>query len=321
MGEGKVAVVGAGFIGRGWIIAFARAGLAVSVWSRSRATSESALDYVRQVLPELAVQGLLNGRDPESVLASISIVDSIESAVEDATHIQENLTEDVELKRAILSRLDTLAAPDAVIASSTSALVPTLIMSHLSGRHRCIVAHPLNPPHLIPATEVVPHPWNTQEVIDRTCATLEAAGQKTVLLRKEIDGFVVNRLQAALLNEAFRLVANGYASIGDVDTAVKDGLALRWSFMGPFETIDLNATHGVRDYVERNDGLFRNLLSQMRDPVDWKEPLDTIERDRRAALPSDQLRARRIWRDKRLAALSAHKSDADRSIDEARVSQ
>lgn len=315
MGEGKAAVVGAGFIGRGWIIAFARAGLAVSVWSRNRATSDSAFDYVRQVLPELAVQGLLNGRDPESVLASISIVDSLENAVEDAAHIQENLTEDVELKRAILSRLDTLAAPDAIIASSTSALVPTLIMSHLSGRHRCIVAHPLNPPHLIPATEVVPHPWNTQEVIDRTCATLEAAGQKTVVLRKEIDGFVVNRLQAALLNEAFRLVANGYASIGDVDTAVKDGLALRWSFMGPFETIDLNATHGVRDYVERNDGLFKNLLSQMRDPVDWKEPLDAIERDRRAALPSDQLRARQIWRDKRLAALSAHKADADRSID------
>jgi L-gulonate 3-dehydrogenase len=314
MSELKVAVIGAGFIGRGWIIAFARAGMSVAVWSRNRATSESALDYVRQIVPELAAQGLLGGRNPDDVLAAIKIVDSLEGAVEGAHYIQENLTEDVDLKRDILSRLDAIAAPDAIIASSTSALVPTRIMTHLAGRDRCIVAHPLNPPHLIPATEVVPHPWTTQEVIDRTCTILEAAGQKPVLLRKEIDGFVVNRLQAALLNEAFRLVSGGFASIDDVDTAIKDGLALRWSFMGPFETIDLNATHGVRDYVERNDGLFTNLLSQMRDPVDWKRPLDEIERDRRAALPSDQLRSRQIWRDRRLAALAAHKLEAASTI-------
>lgn len=314
MNQAKVAVIGAGFIGRGWIIAFARAGMAVSVWSRNRATSESAIDYVRQILPQLAAQNLLGGRDSASMLAHISIADSIESALSGAHYVQENLTEDIELKRNVLSRLDDLAAPDAIIASSTSALVPTLIMTHLAGRHRCIVAHPLNPPHLIPATEVVPHPWNTQDVIDRTCALLVAAGQKPVLLRKEIDGFVVNRLQAALLNEAFRLVAGGYATIEDVDTAVKDGLALRWSFMGPFETIDLNATHGVRDYVERNDGLFTNLLSQMRDPVDWKAPLEEIERDRRAALPFDQLRRRQIWRDERLGALGAHKVEAARSL-------
>lgn len=311
--EARIAVVGAGFIGRGWMIAFARAGMSVAVWSRTRSSSESAVAYVREILPELAGQGLLMGRDPDAILAAISIVDTIEEAIEGADYIQENLTEDLELKRAILSQLDTLAARDAIIASSTSALVPTRIMSHLAGRQRCIVAHPLNPPHLIPATEVVPHQWNTQDVIDRTCGILEAAGQKPVLLAKEIDGFVVNRLQAALLNEAFRLVAGGYASIEDVDVAVKDGLALRWSFMGPFETIDLNATNGVRDYVERNDGLFRNLLSQMRDPVDWKQPLDEIERDRRTALPFDRLRQRQIWRDRRLGALGAHKIEAEKN--------
>lgn len=315
MAADKVAVIGAGFIGRGWMLAFARAGMAVSVWSRSRETSEAALDYVRQISPQLAEQGLLGGRDPDAVLESISISDTLEEAVSSATYIQENVPEDIELKRDILSQLDAAALPEAIIASSVSALLPTRFMDHLAGRHRCIVAHPLNPPHLIPATEVVPNPWNTPEVIERTCAVLVAAGQKPVVLRKEIDGYVVNRLQGAILNEAFRLVAGGYVSIEDVDTAIRDGLSLRWSFMGPFETIDLNAPKGVRDYVERYNGLYQNLLDQMRDPVDWTGlVLDEIERDRRAVLPADQLHARQIWRDKRLGALAAHRAEAGRTI-------
>jgi 3-hydroxyacyl-CoA dehydrogenase len=315
MSEIKVAVIGAGFIGRGWIAAFARGGMRVSVWSRRRETSDAALDYLREILPQLSSEDLLNGRRPEDVLGAISICETLEGALADVDYVQENVPEDIEVKRRILSELDALAPPGAIIGSSTSALLPSKFMNHLRGRRRCIVAHPLNPPHLIPATEIVVAPWNDQIIVDRTCEILREAGQRPIVLKKEIDGYIVNRLQAAILNEAFRLVAGGYASIADVDAAVRDGLALRWSFMGLFETIDLNATKGVRDYVERNMELYENLLSQMRTRVDWAGPvLEEIERDRRTVLPADKLYERQLWRDRRLMALAVHKKNADKSL-------
>jgi 3-hydroxyacyl-CoA dehydrogenase len=125
----------------------------------------------------------------------------------------------------------------------------------------------------------------------------------------------MNRMQGALLEEAFRLVADGYASVEDVDIGIRDGLALRWSFMGPFETIDLNAPGGVRDYCERYQGIYSNIFPQMQRRVDWAgEVMDTIEPDRRKLLPADKLQDRQVWRDKRLMALAAHKRRAAKEI-------
>jgi 3-hydroxyacyl-CoA dehydrogenase len=122
-------------------------------------------------------------------------------------------------------------------------------------------------------------------------------------------------MQGALLEEAFRLVADGYASIEDVDIGIRDGLALRWSFMGPFETIDLNAPGGVRDYIERYQSIYSNIFPQMLRRVDWAGPvLETVEGERRKALPKEQLAERQVWRDRRLMALSAHKRKADKEF-------
>jgi 3-hydroxyacyl-CoA dehydrogenase len=122
----------------------------------------------------------------------------------------------------------------------------------------------------------------------------------------------MNRMQGALLEEAFRLVAGGYASVEDVDVGIRDGLALRWSFMGPFETIDLNAPGGVRDYVERYQSIYSNIFPQTRHRVDWAgEVLETVEAERRKRLPQDGLRQRQVWRDRRLMALAAHKKKSD----------
>jgi L-gulonate 3-dehydrogenase len=142
-----------------------------------------------------------------------------------------------------------------------------------------------------------------------------AAGQAPIVMKRELDGFVMNRMQGALLEEAFRLVADGFASAEDVHVGIREGLALRWSFMGPFETIDLNAPAGVRDYVERYQGIYSNLFTQMQRRVDWAgSVLAEIERERRAALPADQLAERQRWRDRRLMALAAHKRRAARDI-------
>ena len=134
-------------------------------------------------------------------------------------------------------------------------------------------------------------------------------------MKRELDGFVMNRLQGALLEEAFRLVADGYASVEDVDVGIREGLALRWSFMGPFETIDLNAPGGVRDYVVRYQGIYEGLHASQQRRVDWAGPvLDEVERDRRKQLPAAGLAERQRWRDRRLMALAAQKRRAEREI-------
>jgi L-gulonate 3-dehydrogenase len=177
--------------------------------------------------------------------------------------------------------------------------------------------HPINPPYLVPAAEVVPAPWTDPSVVERTREFLVAAGHAPIVMKREVDGFVMNRLQGALLQEAFRLVEEGYASVEDVDIGIRDGLALRWSFMGPFETIDLNAPGGVRDYVERYEPLYARMHASQQRMADWKgELLDAIEADRRAKLPKDRLVERQVWRDRRLMALAAHKHRADEEIGE-----
>jgi len=240
---------------------------------------------------------------------------TLEEALRGASHVQESTPEDVETKRRVFATLDEAAAPEAVLASSTSALLPSSFTEALKGRSRCLVVHPINPPYLIPAAEVVPAPWTDPGVVERTSALLRAAGHSPIVMRREIDGFVMNRLQGAMLEEAFRLVAEGYASIEDVDIGVREGLALRWSFMGPFETIDLNAPGGVRDYAQRYQGMYAAIFPSMQWRVDWSGPvMETIEAERRAALPRDQLAERQAWRDRRLMALAAHKRRVARDL-------
>ncbi len=208
--------------------------------------------------------------------------------------------------------LDAAAPPDAILASSTSAILPSAFTEALKGRARCCVVHPINPPYLIPAAEIVPAPWTAPETIERAREILVAAGHAPLVMTRELDGFIMNRLQGALLEEAFRLVDEGYASAEDVDVGIRDGLALRWSFMGPFETIDLNAPGGVRDYVERYEGIYVNIFPQMQHRADWGGPvLDRVEADRRAKVSADRLTERQVWRDRRLMALAAHKRKSD----------
>ncbi|MBL8791071.1 MAG: 3-hydroxyacyl-CoA dehydrogenase [Rhizobiales bacterium] len=303
----RIAIVGAGLIGRAWAISFARAGATVQMWDQSPGTAAAAMEFIAGILPELEGNGLL-ADPPQAVLARCSVAPTLAEALKGAVHVQESTPEVLHTKIGVFRELDELAEPDAVIASSTSALLPSRFTEALKGRARCLVVHPINPPYLIPAAEVVPAPWTSDEAMQRTIRLLVAAGHAPLVMKKELDGFIMNRLQGALLEEAFRLVADGYASIEDVDIGLRDGLALRWSFMGPFETIDLNAPGGIRDYAERYQSIYSNIFPQMQRRVDWAgEVMDRIEPARRALLPSAKMKERHVWRDKRLMALAAHK--------------
>ena len=310
-----IAIVGAGLIGRAWAICFARAGHAVRVYDETNGAAVKALKFAAGALPSLAAEGLLDGQTVADVAQRMSVARTLEDALAGADHVQENTPENLEIKKRVFAALDQLAGSDAVLASSTSALLPSRFTEALAGRRRCLVVHPINPPYLIPAVEIVPAPWTDPAIVERSRVLLTEAGQSPIVMKREIDGFVMNRLQGALLEEAFRLVADGYASVEDVDIGLREGLALRWSFMGPFETIDLNAPSGVRDYVTRYQQIYSRLFPSMQRRVDWAgDAIDTIERDRRARLAESDLQKRHAWRDRRLMALAAHKRKAARDL-------
>ena len=247
----KITLVGCGLVGSAWSIVFARAGFEVTLYDASPASLDAALSFVRSAAPDLAAQDLLNGQTPAAVLARLRPVSSLAEAVRDADYIQESAPERLPIKQALYQELAGLAKAEAIIGSSTSGLPASSFTADITGRERCLVAHPINPPHLIPLVEIIPAPWTKPDVVERTSALMKQIGQVPIRLKREIAGFVVNRLQGAMLGEAFRLVEDGICSATDIDAAVSEGLGLRWFFMGPFETIDLNAQGGVADYCRK----------------------------------------------------------------------
>lgn len=238
-----VSIIGCGLIGRAWTIVFARAGFQVRVWDADPAALGSAMDTLHATCVEA-------GEDP-SALARVTIAADMQSALEGAEWVQENGPERIEIKRRIYADLDRLAAPDTILASSSSALVASQFAEGLDGRRRILVAHPVNPPHVIPVVELCPSPDTAPEVMDQAEALMRDVNQVPVRLSREIDGFVLNRLQAVLLAEALSLVEQGIVSPEGLDDTVCHGLGRRWTLLGPLATINLNAPGGVADYLDR----------------------------------------------------------------------
>lgn len=306
----KIAVIGTGLVGQGWAIVFARAGCQAALFDADAGALKTALANMQHSLVELRSAALLQDA-PEDVLARVAATTRLDAALEGACYVQESIFEDVEAKRAVFRQLDAGSSQDAILASSSSGIAASAFTSELAGRHRCLVVHPLNPPYLIPLVELAPSPWTAPEVVERSKTLLSSVGQSPVVVRREIPGFVSNRLQGALLNEALRLVEGGYASAEDIDKAVSHGLGLRWSFMGPFETIDLNAPEGIADYARRYGPMYRAMLHFWRASDPWAaDVLESVEAERRSALPKAQLGARRRWRDRCLMALAQLRANA-----------
>jgi 3-hydroxyacyl-CoA dehydrogenase len=226
-------------------------------------------------------------------------------ALDGADLAQENTKEDLDTKRAVFAELDRLAPPGCILASSTSMIVASRFTEQLKGRARCLVAHPVNPPHLVPLVELVGAPWTSPDVIAKAQAIYGAVGQVPIVVNREIDGFILNRLQAVLLSEAFRLAGEGYVSPQDLDKTLKDGLGLRWAFMGPFETVELNAPGGIPDYCARyGPSLAR--LSEANPAIYSGASLAHILQQWGKTPPPDEIAGKMQTRDARLAALRAH---------------
>lgn len=308
----KVAVIGTGLIGQAWAIVFARGGCQVCMWDGDADALARAQTGIADQLRDLQQHGLVD--DPAAVARRIVPCAALETALQDAGYVQENLPERLEVKRQIFQQLDALAGPSAVLASSTSSIPASAFTEALAGRARCLIAHPVNPPYLVPVVEICGAPWTAAQAADIAWQLMIQAGQKPVRVQREIEGFILNRLQGALLREAFRLVEQGYVDVQGLDTTIRDGLGLRWSFMGPFETIDLNAPGGLADYCARYGSLYQSISQQQTSTDPWSLALIAkIEQARRDALPAEQLGERRAWRDRRLMQLAALKLAVERA--------
>ncbi|GAB4070970.1 3-hydroxyacyl-CoA dehydrogenase [Ancylobacter sonchi] len=303
-----VAVLGTGVVGSSWALVFARAGYGVRVFDISEDALAATTAFVRQALDDLAKEGLA-GPDPiEMVMGRLHTTTDLAEAVASVDYIQESLPERVEIKRSFYRTLDELVSFPTVIGSSTSGLPASSFTEGLRNAGRCLVVHPINPPHLIPLVEIIPAPWTEASAVERAVVLMRAIGQSPVTLTREINGFLVNRLQSAVLGEAFRLVEDGVCDVDAVDKAMKDGLGLRWFFMGPFETIDLNASQGVSEYCRNLGPMYENLAREQADPRSWSPQLvASIDAAMRAVTPAEKLAEKRGWRDRCLASFVSAK--------------
>ncbi|MBA2475029.1 MAG: 3-hydroxyacyl-CoA dehydrogenase [Actinobacteria bacterium] len=299
----RIAIVGAGTIGVGWAVVFARAGVSVAAHDPDPERLRAAAPELERRLGSLAAGGLLD-EEPGAVAARVRFAGTLAEALEGATHVQECAPESLELKRSLFAELDGLAPADAVLATSSSALTAGEIAAHLPGRARCLVAHPGNPPYLLPVVELVPAPFTDADVVERTRALFEGVGMSPVVVRRELEGFVFNRLQGALLREAYCLVRDGVASVEDVDRVVRDGLGRRWAVLGPFETAELNTRGGIEAHAEKLGPAYARMGAERGQHDPWTpELVERVAAELRERNPPGHWDERVAGRDEALIAL------------------
>jgi 3-hydroxyacyl-CoA dehydrogenase len=306
----RVGLVGCGLIGRGWAIVFARAGYEALLYDAEAGAAERALAAIEGNLRDLQEIGLVESA--AAVQARLRACTTLEEALADVAYVQESVPEDRALKARVFAAIDALAPPEAVIGSSCSAIPGSEFLADIPGRARCLIAHPANPPYLMPVVELVPTTFTSDATVERCSGLMAEVGQVPVLLKKEIPGFVMNRLQTGVVCEAMHLVAQGVMSPEDIDKVMRWSLGLRWSFMGPFETMDLNAPGGFKDYATRYGKSYEAMGRALGVAEPWTpEAIAAAETARRRAVPGEKLADRQAWRDRRLMALLQHIRDSD----------
>jgi ketoreductase RED1 len=242
-----VAVIGAGTIGLSWASLFAAHGLRVRVQDPRPdigADVEEAVRHYARLQPDGAP-------DPEQLLARIEVAADVETAVAGVDVVQENAPERLPLKQELFARIERACPERALILSSTSALMPSDLAREMRTPGRLLVGHPFNPPEVLPLVEIVPGERTEQWAVDAAVAFYREMGKKPVVLRKEINGFVANRLQSTLFRECVWLVSQGVVSAAELDEIVTESIGIRWATAGPFESFHLGGgPGGMRHFLE-----------------------------------------------------------------------
>ena len=274
----------------------------------------SQLALARSVLESLLAQWeteawLRDGESAPTVVARIQYTDSLAEALDAAVYVQECVPENLQLKEQVFKQIDALVGDGAILASSASCIPPSQFTKDLKHKSKCIVTHPVNPPYYCTLVEVVPAVWTSEGTVERTLEIQRDIGQSPILVRKEINGFVLNRIQYALLMECWRLVEEGVCSPEDADIAVTEGIGMRYAFMGNFQTMQLNA-NGAVDYCQRyGENIKRVCLEQQElGARDLAGPtLERVSEYLNSKIPIEKFEERRAWRDEWLKAITKEK--------------
>lgn len=245
----KVACVGAGLIGQGWSTIFSSKGLEVTLQDVSEAILEGSVRRIRSNLIFLENHNLLGRGDAKAALKKIKTTIHISDAVGQVDYVQESVPDNYDIKKRVFKEMDAAASHHAILASSASGLLMTEIQKVTTRPEQCVLVHPMLPAHLIPAVEIVGGEQTSHETVKATREFMERIGKTPVVLNKEVPGYIVNRLQAALLREAIDLVDKGIASSEDVDKAFCKGIGLRDPLIGPFLRMHL-AGNGIEAFIQ-----------------------------------------------------------------------
>ena len=303
----NIAVLGMGVIGTGWMTLFALKGYSVAAYSRSKETRERGLHSVKSNLDFLTGKGLISPEQGTQAIERIRVVDELSRAVTDADFIEECTGETYEIKHRIFNEISSCTPPHAIAASSTSGLSITEIQKHAANRENLIITHPFNPPHLIPLVEIVPGEYTSDNTFNTTLKLMEDLGKIPVVVRKEVSGFIANRLAAALWREAVDLVDKGVASVEDIDKALYAGPGIRWALMGQHLIYHLGGgeTGGIEHFI---DGIANTTFHEIwKDLAAWDYISEPVKAKLAAGI-QEELRDRSFhdiigWRDDKVVEL------------------
>ncbi|MEK4066182.1 3-hydroxyacyl-CoA dehydrogenase family protein [Peribacillus sp. FSL R5-0717] len=234
----KIAIIGSGVMGSGIAQSFAVSGYFVTINDIKEELLYHAQNRISENLSLLMEEGALTDREKQGALANITYSVDLEGAVRDADFIIEAIPEVIELKLNLYQQLEEIIKPDAIVASNTSTFPISQLMEKASFAERMVITHFFNPGHLVPLVEIVQHDETKPEIVKTTMDLMRKIGKSPILLKKEIAGFIANRLQTALMREAFYLLKEGVADAEDIDTAITAGPGFRWAFTGPIEIAD-----------------------------------------------------------------------------------
>jgi len=315
----KVAIVGSGLVGKSWAMIFASVGFDVTMFDILPEQVNTALNNIKVEVDQFEKDGVLRGTlkaSEQKVLISGST--NLAECIKDAIYIQECVPENLDLKRKVWSQIDKVVSnSQTIMGSSSSCIEPSKISDGLVHKDQFIVAHPVNPPYHAPMVELVPAKWTREDIKTNARSIMISVGQVPVSMNRELPGFVLNRLQYALLNECFRLILDDVVSAEDLDVVMRDGLGLRYAFIGPMETIHLNA-FGTKKYCETYGETIYNVSKDMGPiPEAWlmktdedKAKIEKIDQEMTKLIPLEKdWKERCLRRDRNLAALAKLKRE------------
>ena len=308
----SVCILGAGFIGCAFAATFRDAGADVVLADPDAAARARACARIEDQARAIATAGLAVGRS-----GRVRLTEGPDDGLSGAALVLECGPERLEAKRAIFAGLLARATPGAVLASASSAIPISRTVPAPNDRARCLVAHPANPPSVLRIIELVPGEGTASDTVTRADRLFRDAGFTPITLGGEIEGFVMNRLQGAVLREAYRLVAEGIAPASQIDTVMRLSLGPRWALSGPFETAELNTPGGIAAHAARLGPAYKRMGQARGETVNWTPNLVAeVERDLRAVLPADRIADRAAWRTRAVARLVAARNRIEQGEDD-----